>query len=67
MRVVLTGSKRLHRFAIVPEIIQVGHEVIGLARSDTSAQTLASSGAKVQRGNIIFQQHCSFVMRVGDS
>jgi pyridoxine 4-dehydrogenase len=37
---------------IVPELIAAGHKVLGLARSDASAKSLAAAGADVHRGSI---------------
>jgi nucleoside-diphosphate-sugar epimerase len=38
--------------AIVPELLQAGHRVVGLARSDSSAQALTAAGAEVWRGDL---------------
>ncbi len=52
MRVFLTGATGFIGSAIVPELIHAGHEVVALARSEASAQTLIRSGATVQRGSL---------------
>ena len=52
MRVFLTGGTGLIGSAIVPELINAGHQVLGLARSDTSARALLSAGAEVLMGNL---------------
>jgi nucleoside-diphosphate-sugar epimerase len=52
MRVFITGASGHVGSAVVPELIAAGHEVTGLARSDSSAATLESWGAAVRRGTL---------------
>ena len=52
MRVFVTGASGHIGSAVVPELIQAGNEVTGLARSDASAAVIEAMGAQVRRGDL---------------
>ncbi|MBM2614904.1 NAD-dependent epimerase/dehydratase family protein [Actinoplanes sp. LDG1-06] len=52
MRVFVAGGTGHSGSYIIPELIAAGHEVTGLARSNTAAAALSALGAKVRRREI---------------
>jgi nucleoside-diphosphate-sugar epimerase len=52
MRVFVTGASGHIASAVIPELLNNGHQVVGLARSDASAGAVARLGAEVRRGDL---------------
>ncbi|WP_040686759.1 SDR family oxidoreductase [Nocardia vinacea] len=52
MRIFLTGASGHIGSAVIPELLDAGHEVVGLARSNEAAAAVAAAGADVHRGDL---------------
>jgi nucleoside-diphosphate-sugar epimerase len=51
MRIFLTGATGFIGSNLVPELINAGHQIVGLTRSDEGAKALVRAGAEVCRGD----------------
>lgn len=64
MKVFITGGTGFVGSAVVQELVANGFEVVGLARSETSAQKLISWGAQPVRGSLTsFQRWRRLLLR----
>jgi nucleoside-diphosphate-sugar epimerase len=52
MKTFVTGATGFIGSAIVQDLLAAGHEVVGLARSDSGAAALKAAGAQVLRGSL---------------
>ncbi|HJN74748.1 MAG TPA: NAD(P)-dependent oxidoreductase [Myxococcota bacterium] len=53
MRIAVTGASGRIGRVLLPELIGAGHEVVGLARSESSADLVRGAGARVVRGDLL--------------
>lgn len=52
MRIFVTGAPGFIGSALIPQLLEAGHQVLGLTRSEAGANALRAAGVAVQYGNI---------------
>jgi nucleoside-diphosphate-sugar epimerase len=52
MRIFLTGATGFIGSKVLPELVNAGHQVLGLTRSEAGAKSLAVAGGEAHRGDI---------------
>ena len=66
MRVFMTGATGFVGSYLVPELINAGHQVVGLSRSEAGAEALIRAGASVVHGDVNNLDHLRTLAEAAD-